>query len=92
MYSTNYLIVCRYELLGDYANTVLTIDEPSGDVSTKIDNAFDYEKQQTVVVDIRATDQANHQAVAQLTLTITDVNDESPKLAAVSVETCRRFH
>ncbi|KAJ3664683.1 hypothetical protein Zmor_000233 [Zophobas morio] len=74
----------KYELLGDYANTVLTIDEPSGDVSTKIDNAFDYEKQQTVVVDIRATDQANHQAVAQLTLTITDVNDESPKLAALT--------
>ena len=75
---------CRHELIGNYANSILTIEDLGGNITTNIDNAFDYEKQEEVIVQIRATDNNNHVTTAQLTITVEDINDEKPKMVVSS--------
>ncbi|XP_971388.3 protein dachsous [Tribolium castaneum] len=74
----------KHELLGTLANNILTIEALGGNITTKVDDAFDYEKQNEVFIQIMATDLVNHTATAQLTIEVVDVNDESPKLVVSS--------
>jgi hypothetical protein len=67
-------------------NTILQIEDLGGDVTTKIDKAFDYEKQNEIYVQIRAVDAGGHPASTQLTINVIDVNDENPRLVVVSSE------
>ncbi|XP_044258008.1 protocadherin Fat 4-like [Tribolium madens] len=74
----------KHELLGTLANNILTIEALGGNITTKVEDAFDYEKQNEVYIQIMATDLANHTATTQLTIQVQDVNDENPKLVVSS--------
>lgn len=59
-----------------------------GVITTKIDNAFDYEKQQVVIIQVQAEDTLGepfHKTIAQLTVEVIDVNDEPPRILVVSI-------
>jgi hypothetical protein len=74
----------KHEILGAMGNTILQIEDLGGDVTTKIDKAFDYEKQNEIYVQIRAVDAGGHPASTQLTINVIDVNDENPRLVVSS--------
>lgn len=83
---------CRYNLVGSSANRILKIDEETGEITTSVDNAFDYERQTEVTVQVTATDKfedeyetSPHITYAQVTITIEDVNDETPRITVVSI-------
>ncbi|XP_044264651.1 protocadherin Fat 4-like [Tribolium madens] len=74
----------KHELLGALVNNTFTIEALGGNITTKVDDAFDFETQNKVYIHIRATDLANHTATTQLTILVEDVNDENPKLVISS--------
>lgn len=66
---------------------ILTIDSNTGEITTIIDNAFDYETQTEVYVQIQAEDTLGpntHKVVTQLQINVIDVNDEKPRIQIVS--------
>lgn len=68
------------------AEELFTIESLEGVIRTKIDNAFDYEKQTQVLIQVEAQDSlhnVHHTAVAQLTVDVKDVNDEQPQIKLV---------
>lgn len=69
--------------MGTLANQILTIEDKGGDITTLRDNAFDYEKQTEFLLQIQAVDNVGNRATAQLTINITDINDENPRLSVV---------
>lgn len=84
----------RHTIIGTSANRLFSIDPESGDISTKITDAFDYEKQTEVLIQILATDTLNiteyctiHRTYAQLTVEVLDINDEPPSITVVSNDT-----
>lgn len=57
-------------------------------IKTVVDRAFDYEKMDTVILQIRATEslrEEHHTGTAELVITVIDVNDETPRLSIVSI-------
>ncbi|XP_063995154.1 protocadherin Fat 4-like [Diachasmimorpha longicaudata] len=66
-----------YELISQKG---LVVNESTGEVSTAIDAAFDYETMPIVVVQVVASDLVKHKAYATLTINVVDVNDVPPKL------------
>lgn len=77
--------------MGTLANNILSIEDLGGDITTLKDDAFDYEKQNEVFIQISATDLGGHTATTQLTIQVLDVNDENPKLVVVSLEISIRY-
>lgn len=72
--------------------TDLHIVPEDGKISTQIDNTFDYERQTSVLVQIKAEDQLEtyvgeprNTAYAQLLIEVLDVNDETPEMRMVSL-------
>lgn len=62
----------------------------AGVISTQITDTFDYERQTSVLIQIRATDtlitfpeEKLHSTFAQLTINVIDVNDETPEIRMV---------
>uniref|UniRef100_A0A0C9RKK1 Cdh23_3 protein n=1 Tax=Fopius arisanus TaxID=64838 RepID=A0A0C9RKK1_9HYME len=62
------------------SQTGLSINETTGAISTALENALDYETMSIVIVQVVASDLADHKAYATLTINVTDVNDVPPKL------------
>lgn len=62
------------------AQRTLAIDEKSGNITTSENGALDYESMRVVVVQVVATDLANHKTYAVLTINVIDVNDVPPQL------------
>lgn len=65
----------------------LSIDDEGG-VYTVDKNTFDYERQKTVFVQIKATDTLgppsdHHTVYTQLVIEVQDVNDETPEIRMV---------
>nr|CAH7743641.1 unnamed protein product [Callosobruchus chinensis] len=58
----------------------LSIDKKSGVVTVKIDNAFDYDKVNPVIFQVKAEDNAipPHTATVPVTITLLDVNNKKP--------------
>ncbi|GJQ74066.1 hypothetical protein Trydic_g18988 [Trypoxylus dichotomus] len=72
-----------YSLLGTYINNILTIDNITGKITTNINRALDYETQEEVVLQVRAIDslmEPFNTAIAQVIITVIDVNDETPRI------------
>ena len=61
----------------------LQIDSATGEITTTEDKSFDYESMPIVLVQVTATDDANHTTYATLTVNVTDVNDKPPTLYLV---------
>lgn len=76
--------------MGATANRLLHIDE-DGLITTAVSNAFDYERQTEMIVQISATDTmediygSRHTTYAQLTIQVIDVNDETPRITVVCI-------
>lgn len=69
--------------------TELSITE-NGQISTKTNDTFDYERQTSVIVQIKATDTLKtyeneklNTAFTQLIINVIDVNDETPDIRMV---------
>ncbi|KAF5276238.1 hypothetical protein FQR65_LT04043 [Abscondita terminalis] len=72
-----------YKLLGAENNRLFTIDE-NGVIKTNNSQAFDYEKQPMVFIQIQAEDMLGepyHKTVVQLIINVEDVNDEQPSIS-----------
>jgi len=70
-------------------NSILSIDD-DGIIRTIVEEAFDYERQDKILIQIRATDTLQvspedslNTAFAQLTINVLDVNDETPVIRMV---------
>nr|CAH7750923.1 unnamed protein product [Callosobruchus chinensis] len=63
----------------------LSIDKKSGVVTVKIDNAFDYDKVNPVIFQVKAEDNAipPHTATVPVTITLLDVNNKKPIINTV---------
>ncbi|XP_049789609.1 cadherin-23-like [Schistocerca nitens] len=61
-------------------STQLQVDELSGEVTVK--RTLDYETTPELILQLTATDLADHRAYAELVVTIIDVNDEAPDIEA----------
>nr|AHJ10508.1 cadherin [Alphitobius diaperinus] len=73
----------KHTISSKSAATILTIEEFGGNVTTIADSAFDFEKQEQLIVQIQAEDSAAptpHTKLFQLTINVLDVNDEKPTL------------
>ncbi|KAF5278618.1 hypothetical protein FQA39_LY00660 [Lamprigera yunnana] len=71
-----------YSLLGTAINKMFSIDD-DGVIRTITKNVFDYERQSIVIIQISANDnlgETHHTTVGQLTIRVTDVNDETPTI------------
>lgn len=62
----------------------LTINEDDGKITTNVDNAFDYQKNKKVEVDVIATDQAGNSNQETLTINVLDVNNVPPEIQTYS--------
>lgn len=74
--------------MGTYINSILSIDE-NGIITTKRNGAFDYESQEEVILQVRATDSLAapfNSAIAQVTIVVGDVNDETPRITVVRIK------
>lgn len=77
--------------MGSSANRILNIDEDSGLITTSVSNAFDYERQTEMIVQVLARDTmvdeygTRHTTYAQLTILVLDVNDETPRITVVCI-------
>lgn len=63
-------------------SNLLAIDD-QGQITTRVNDAFDFERQEQVIVQIQAGDtlgEPYHKTFAQLTIDVIDVNDESPEI------------
>lgn len=72
--------------MGTYINSILSVDTLEGDIVTIIDGAFDYETQEEVILQIQAIDTLDepfNTAIAQITITVIDINDETPRITVV---------
>lgn len=61
-------------------------DSQEGEIRTIVERALDYETQEEVFIQIEATDSlegAVNTAIAQLTIKVIDVNDETPVITVV---------
>ncbi|XP_057321073.1 protocadherin Fat 4-like isoform X2 [Microplitis mediator] len=67
----------KHSLVG---HSGLKINEETGKIMTAIDGALDYEAIPTIVLQITATDLANHMAYGTLILHVIDINDVPPTL------------
>ncbi|KAF2879824.1 hypothetical protein ILUMI_26351 [Ignelater luminosus] len=75
--------IVTHRVLGSMAEELFTIGVLDGEIRTRIDDAFDYERQTQVMVQVEAQDSllgVHHTAVAQLTIDVKDVNDEQPQI------------
>lgn len=69
----------------------MNIDEDSGIITTSVSNAFDYERQTEMIVQVSATDTlvdeygTRHTTFAQLRIEVLDVNDETPRITVVRI-------
>lgn len=69
----------------------MNIDEDSGVITTAVSNAFDYERQTEMIVQVLARDTlvdeygTRHTTYAQLTILVLDVNDETPRITVVCI-------
>ena len=73
-------------MLGTGVNARFLINVTTGEVSTRIENAFDYEIQDEVIIQVQARDEmngTNHITIAQLSIEVIDVNDETPVIRVV---------
>lgn len=75
---------CRHEV-SSYPG--LTINKDSGAISTTVDKAFDYEQQNTVILQVKASDNlkneyssVTHTTFTQVTINVIDVNDKTPEI------------
>ncbi|XP_066993174.2 cadherin-AgCad1 [Anabrus simplex] len=59
---------------------MMMINSNTGEVTVSAENAFDFERQQNMMVQVTAIDEANHRSYTQINITIEDVNDEAPTL------------
>ncbi|XP_018321282.1 protocadherin Fat 4 isoform X3 [Agrilus planipennis] len=76
-----------HSLLGTAMNRVMSIDPETGEIRTTVDRAFDYETSNEVIIQVKAEDSMNdthHSVVAQLTVTVLDVNDKTPTISVPS--------
>ncbi|XP_048489545.1 cadherin-87A-like [Plutella xylostella] len=74
--------VVKHSLLGNAAS-YLAIDELTGEVTVAVDNAFDYHRQNELVVQIRAEDtlgEPYHITTTQLVIELYDVNNTPPTI------------
>ncbi|XP_051174171.1 protein dachsous-like [Leptopilina boulardi] len=62
------------------SNHGLEIDKKNGEIKTTNEKSFDYEAMPIVIVQVMATDNANHKTSASLTINVIDVNDKPPSL------------
>ncbi|CAH2085837.1 unnamed protein product [Euphydryas editha] len=66
------------------AQNILNINEDTGDIHVAVDNAFDYQRQNELLVQIQADDtlaiRNNNTATAQLVIQLEDVNNVPPTL------------
>jgi hypothetical protein len=74
-----------YSLIGGINNFLEILE--NGEIYTKADNVFDYERQTELMVQIQAVDTLQtvpnerlHRVFAQLTIKVEDVNDETPEI------------
>lgn len=74
----NFTSSLRYEIKSVWQQK-LEISK-DGMIRTKIDNAFDYEQQQEVIITIQASDKVHHITSKTLTINVQDVDDEPPVL------------
>lgn len=79
---------CRYFIRGRLSDSI-SIDIDDGQLMTLIDNAFDYERQTEIFIQVQARDtlqtmnEATHSTITQVRIDIIDVNDEPPTLKMV---------
>lgn len=80
---------CRYSLIGTSTNAILSIDPTKGEIKTKVDRAFDYERTPQLVIQVQAEDtllpERTHKVPTEVTIDITDVNDEKPVMKIVGL-------
>lgn len=82
----------RHSLVGIGSRNSFAIDETTGVVTTSKNSVFDYEKETEVVIQVQAIDSLDeplHRTMTQLTVTVLDVNDETPRIWVVSTECIR---
>lgn len=65
--------------------------EDKGIITTSVKDAFDYERQTEVIVQVSATDTlvdefgTRHTTYTQVTIQVIDVNDETPRITVVCI-------
>lgn len=83
-----FLCPLRYFITGRITETI-AIDLKSGELTTLIDGAFDYERQTEVFIQVQARDilqtmgEPTHLTFTQVRIEVIDVNDEPPQLKMV---------
>jgi hypothetical protein len=74
--------------INDFISHSINNDEHC-ELHTKVDDAFDYERQKEIIFQIRAKDtlqtmgEETHEVFAQIRINVVDVNDETPQLKMV---------
>lgn len=63
--------------------TAVKIDNTTGKITTARENPFDFETQQQIIFQVAATDSEGKRAIAQVTLTVEDINDTPPTISLV---------
>lgn len=86
---TTYNFTYRHEILGSFSES-FNIGKLDGKITTNHENYFDYERQEEVFLQIRATDSLTteessvlHSTVTRLKIIVIDENDETPELRMV---------
>jgi hypothetical protein len=72
-------------------NDILAIDADTGEITVKVDNAFDYDRQREVIVQVVATDTLGAPTIvnnvyAQLIVTLNDINNKRPEIIMVRIQ------
>lgn len=87
MFSVN---AFRHTLIGTSTNRILQIDNETGEITTIVERAFDYERQTEMILQVAATDTfeddygtPRHTTYAQVTVEVLDINDETPYITVV---------
>lgn len=66
----------------------MKIDEETGEIEVTMDNAFSYNRQDEIIVQVMAKDtlgEPYHTKYAQLTIKLIDVNHQQPEIQMVSI-------
>lgn len=79
--------------MGSYSRGLFSLEEreislnsKEGDITTIVNRALDYETQEEVFIQIQAVDSLMtpfNTAIAQLTIAVIDINDETPVITVV---------
>lgn len=81
----------RHFITGRISESI-SISPEIGELKTLVDNAFDYERQTEVFIQVQARDtlqtmgEPTHTTFTQVRIEVIDVNDEAPTLKMVSFE------